>query len=140
METVLESNTLAAVERLVRATNSHSVEEVVACFAPDYRLESPLHPARSFAGQDQVRRNWTQIFSGVPNIAVRVVNQAVDGATIWTEWEMTGTRRDGQRHLMRGVFVFGVADGLIRSGRMFLESVDESGMSMDAAVQRQLGQ
>jgi hypothetical protein len=52
---------------------------------------------------------------------------------------MSGTRRDGQRHLMRGVFVFGVADGLIRTGRMFLEPVDESTANMDAAVQRQLG-
>jgi hypothetical protein len=129
----------ATVARLVRATNSHQVEQVVACFAPDYRLESPLHPARSFAGLEQVRRNWTQIFAGVPDIAARVVAQAVDGQTIWTEWEMSGTRRDGHPHLMRGVFVFGVADGLIRSGRMFLEPVDESGANMDAAVQRQLG-
>jgi ketosteroid isomerase-like protein len=134
-----ETSPKATVERLVEATNSHQVEAVVACFAPDYRLESPLHPARSFSGQEQVRRNWTQIFAGVPNLAARVLAQAVDGQTIWTEWEMSGTRRDGQPHLMRGVFVFGVFDGLIRTGRMFLELVDESGTNMDAAVQRQLG-
>lgn len=132
------SGSLEMVTRLVAATNAHDLEKVVACFASDYQLTSPLHPARSFRGQEQVRRNWTQIFAGVPDITTRLVAHAVDGATIWTEWEMTGTRRDGKPHLMRGVFVFGVADGLIQTGRMFLEVVDESGGDMDAAVRAQV--
>jgi ketosteroid isomerase-like protein len=132
------SGSLEMVTRLVAATNAHDLEKVVACFAPDYQLTSPLHPARSFRGQEQVRRNWTQIFAGVPDIVTRLVAHAVDGATVWTEWEMTGTRRDGKPHLMRGVFVFDVADGLIQTGRMFLEVVDESGGDMDAAVRAQV--
>lgn len=133
-----EKNPVAAIERLVHATNSHEVERVVACFAPDYRLESPLHPARSFSGQEQVRRNWTQIFAGVPNLQARLVAHAGDGDTVWTEWEMTGTRRDGRPHLMRGVFVFGVAGGLVRTGRMFFEPVDDSPADMDSAVRAQV--
>jgi ketosteroid isomerase-like protein len=132
------SSALTTVTRLVAATNAHDLEQVVACFAPDYQLTSPLHPARSFRGQDQVRRNWTQIFAGVPDITARLVAHALDGATIWTEWEMSGTRRDGKAHLMRGVFVFGVEDGLIQTGRMFLEVVDESSVDMDAAVRAQV--
>jgi len=133
-----EKNPVAAIERLVHATNSHEVERVVACFASDYRLESPLHPARSFSGQEQVRRNWTQIFAGVPDLQARLVAHAVEGDTVWTEWEMTGTRRDGKPHLMRGVFVFGVAGGLIRTGRMFFEPVDDSPADMDSAVRAQV--
>lgn len=129
---------LKTIERLVRATNAHDLEQVVACFAPDYQLASPLHPARSFRGQEQVRRNWTQIFAGVPDIATRLLAHAVDGATIWSEWEMAGTRRDGKPHLMRGVFVFRVAGGLIHGGRMFLEVVDESSGDMDTAVRAQV--
>src|SRR4051812_16243911 len=129
-----EKSPMAAVERLVQATNSHEVERVVGCFAPDYRLESPLHPARSFSGQEQVRRNWTQIFAGVPDLQARLVAHARDGRIVWTEWEMTGTRRDGRPHLMCGVFVFGVAGGLIRTGRMFFEPVDDSPVDMDSAV------
>ncbi|MDP9000770.1 MAG: nuclear transport factor 2 family protein [Myxococcota bacterium] len=116
---------MAAVERLIRVTNAHDIDGVVSCFADDYVLDAPVHPRRSFRGNEQVRRNWTQIFGAVPDIAVRVVRSTRDGNAAWTEWEMTGTRRDGVQHLMRGVFIFGVNDGLMRWGRMFLEPVDE---------------
>jgi ketosteroid isomerase-like protein len=115
---------LVAVERLVRVTNAHDIEGIVACFADDYVLDSPIHPQRSFRGKEQVRRNWTQILAAVPDIAVRVLRSARDGDTAWTEWEMNGTRRDGVAHAMRGVFIFGVSGGLVRWGRMFLEPVD----------------
>jgi ketosteroid isomerase-like protein len=129
---------LGTIERLLRATNAHDLEGVVACFAEDYALDAPLHPQRSFRGRDQVRRNWTQIFAGVPDITTRVVRSATDGATLWTEWEMSGTRRDGGAHLLRGVFIFGIGGGLIRTGRMFLEPVEESGPGMDRAISAQL--
>ena len=34
--------------------------------------------------------------------AADVLRSAVAGDTVWSEWEMTGTRRDGTAHLMRG--------------------------------------
>ena len=130
---------ISAVDRLVRVTNAHDIEGIVACFTDDYALESPLHPARSFRGKEQVRRTWTQILGAIPDIETRVVRAAADDESVWTEWEMSGTRRDGGKHLMRGVFIFGVADGLLRWGRMFLEPVDESSLDMDAAVRGQVG-
>ena len=133
-----DSSPVATVERLVRATNEHDIERVVACFAQDYALEAPAHPQRSFRGNAQVRRNWTQIFAAVPDISTRVLRSAVDGDTVWTEWEMSGTRRDGGAHLMRGVFIFGIADGKVHWGRMFLEPVEESGAGIDAALRGQL--
>jgi len=54
--------------RLERATNAHDVNEVVACFAADYRNETPAHPERGFTGREQVRGNWEQIFAAIPNI------------------------------------------------------------------------
>jgi ketosteroid isomerase-like protein len=129
----------AIIDRLVDATNRHDVEDVVACFADDYELAAPLHPSRSFRGREQVRRNWTQIFDAVPDIATRLVGAAVAGECVWTEWEMAGTRHDGAPHLMRGVFIFTVGGGRIRSGRMFLETVERGGDDMDAAVRRQVG-
>jgi ketosteroid isomerase-like protein len=131
---------LATIERLLDATNAHDVEGVVGCFSDDYRLEVPAHPARSFRGNDQVRRNWTQIFEGVPNISARLLRTATDGDadSVWTEWEMSGTRRDGGAHAMRGVFIFGITDGLIRWGRMFLEPLDGSPQQMDGALAGQL--
>lgn len=62
----------ALVERLCRATNDHDLEALTRCFAPDYRNETPAHPVRSFQGREQVRRNWEQIFAGVPDIEAKV--------------------------------------------------------------------
>ena len=119
-----KADPIATIDRLVCATNEHRIDGIVDCFAEDYTLEAPTAPQRSFRGRDQVRRNWTQIFAAVPDITTRVVRSAVDGDTVWTEWEMSGARRDGAAHLMRGVFIFGISGGLVRWGRMFLSPVE----------------
>jgi ketosteroid isomerase-like protein len=129
---------MSTIDRLLYATNAHDLEGIVACFADDYTLEAPSHPARSFRGKEQVRRNWTQILGAVPDIATRVLRAASDDESVWTEWEMSGTRRDGSRHWMRGVFIFGISGGSIRWGRMFLEPVDESSIGIDAALRAQV--
>ena len=128
----------ATVERLVLATNQHDIEVLVACFAEDFDNATPVHPARGFRGHAQVRRNWEQIFAFVPDITTEITRSAVDGNTIWTEWEMRGTRRDGTAHHMRGVILFGVGDGLIRWARFYLEPVDTSDATVDDAVREQV--
>jgi ketosteroid isomerase-like protein len=124
------------VDRLVAATNAHDIDAVVACFTPDYRNETPAHPARGFVGRDQVRRNWTQIFAAVPDIKADVVRSASEGDTAWTEWEMRGTRPDGSLHLMRGVIVFGVVGNEAAWARFYLEPVDEGDVRIDDAVRQ----
>jgi ketosteroid isomerase-like protein len=128
----------ALVERLVRATNDHDIDALVACFAKDYVNETPTHPERGFVGNDQVRSNWEQIFTFVPDVRAEVVRLAVDRDTAWTEWEMTGTRRDGTAHRMRGVILFGVRDGVAQWARFYLEPLDESATTVDAAVREQV--
>jgi ketosteroid isomerase-like protein len=129
---------LAAIDRLVRATNAHDLESLVECFSEDYQNETPAHPARGFRGRAQVRRNWEQIFEFVPDIHAEVVRTALDADTVWTEWEMRGTRRDGKSHWMRGVIVFGVSDDAIRWARFYLEPVDESDATADDVIRRQV--
>lgn len=131
---------LSVVEGLRDASNAHDVEAIVACFAPDYRNVTPLHPARGFVGREQVRRNWTQILAAMPDVSTEIVASASAGDTVWTEWEHRGTRRDGSGHLMRGVIVFGVRAGVIVTARFFLEPVEETdrGGGVDAAVRRQV--
>src|SRR3954470_14743344 len=90
------------VERLVAATNAHDVDGIVGCFAEDYVNETPTHPARGFVGRDQVRRNWTAILSGVPDHRAELLRTCVDGDTVWSEWRMSGTRRDGSILEMAG--------------------------------------
>jgi ketosteroid isomerase-like protein len=131
---------MATIQRLVEAANAHDLDGIVSCFAESYVLESPLHPARSFRGGDQVRRNWNQILAAVPDIRVQLLRSATDhdDGSVWTEWEMAGTRRDGSPHLVRGVFIFGVAEGVVCRGRMFLEPVDDSAVTMDESIRAQV--
>jgi limonene-1,2-epoxide hydrolase len=127
-----------AVHRLQRAVADRDLEAVVACFAPEYRNETPAHPERSFTGRDQVRLNWTQIFDAIPDIEAKVLNLAVDGSVVWTEWEHRGTRPDGSAHLMRGVVIFGVANGLIEWARFYLEPVEARSGGVDEAIRKQV--
>src|SRR3954451_1337607 len=95
------------VMRLQRAVNDHDLDALVACFAADYRNETPAHPARGVIGREQVRRNWGQILGAVPDL-VADLRMIADDSTAWTEWEMRGTRVAGSPHLMRGVVIFEV--------------------------------
>jgi ketosteroid isomerase-like protein len=133
------SSGLALIERLKQAVDTHDLELLSGCFAEDFTNETPVHPARSFQGREQVRQNWAQIFGAVPDIQAEVVRSAVDGNTAWTEWEMRGTRRDGARHLMRGVSIFGLGEDRFTSVRFYLEPVEEGGVGVEAAVRLAVG-
>jgi hypothetical protein len=129
---------MSTIDRLVRATNQHDLESMTACFSEEYQNETPAHPARGFRGRAQVRRNWEQIFAFVPDIHAEVVRSAVDRDTVWTEWEMRGTRRDGRSHWMRGVIVFTVSGDAIQRALFYLEPVDESDATVDDAIREQV--
>lgn len=124
------------IEGLRRAVNAHDVDAVVRCFEPGYVNETPAHPGRGFTGHEQVRVNWTRIFAGMPDITAEVLAATVDGTTLWSEWEMRGHRPDGALHIMRGVIVFEVIDGVATSARFYLEPVDEGEGGVDASVGR----
>jgi ketosteroid isomerase-like protein len=128
----------AMLDRLAGATNSHDVDRLVDCFTDDYRNETPAHPSRSFTGREQVRRNWTQIFTAVPDLRATVLRSASVGDTVWSEWEMTGTRHDGTTHLMRGVILFGVDAGRACWARFYLEPVVAGDETVDSAVSDQV--
>jgi ketosteroid isomerase-like protein len=133
-----EPGPAAMVQRLERATNEHDLEALVACFTADYRNETPAHPERGFTGREQVRKNWTQIFAAIPDVTSEVLRYVVDGDVVWTEWEHRGTRRDGSPHMMRGVVIFGVVDGLAAWARFYLEPVQQAAGTVDDAVNRQV--
>jgi limonene-1,2-epoxide hydrolase len=130
---------VAAVKRLLEAVNDHDIDGVVSSFADGYLNETPAHPGRGFRGNDKVRTNWTQIFAGVPDIRAQIPRMAVDGETVWTEWEMAGTRTDGGAFLMRGVVIFGVNGATIASARFYLEPVEQTSGDVDAHTRRVVG-
>jgi ketosteroid isomerase-like protein len=127
---------MSLVRRLAAATNAHDLDELVACFADDYLNETPAHPERGFRGAEQVRRNWAQLFAGIPDLSARILATAGAGDTVWTEWEMSGTRGDGAAHLMRGVIIFSVAAGKATSARFYLEPVEDISGGVDAQISR----
>ena len=126
------------VDRLCDALNDHDLDALAACFAADYRNETPVHPSRGFVGREQVRRNWVQIFAAVPDLQARVLDSAVVGDLVWTEQEHHGTRADGTRHVMRGVVIFRVAEGTVTHARFYLEPVDVGSDRVEDAVRRQV--
>jgi hypothetical protein len=74
----------------------------------------------------------------VPDIEA-TVGWAASGDTVWSEWEMRGTRRDGAPHLMRGVVIFGIEERQAKWARFYLEPVEEGGGGIDEAVRRGVG-
>jgi hypothetical protein len=132
------SSSRAVIDRLLKATNDHDLDALVDCFAVDYINATPAHPLRGFTGREQVQLNWRQIFAAVPDLMAEVTAEVEEGGAAWTEWEMSGTRGDGTRHLMRGVIIFTVLDNRIRAARFYLEPVETSTGDVNTAVQAQL--
>ena len=122
------------VAQLVAAVNDHDLEALVGLFGADYVNQTPAHPARGFTGNQQVRRNWESIFAAVPDLGAEVTSQALMENTVWTEWAMDGTRRDGAGHHLRGVVIFTVVDGHATAARFYLEPLDTSDGDVDAAI------
>ncbi len=122
---------------LMAAINNHDIDAMAACFEPDYDSEFPAHTDRSFRGHMEMRKNWSQIFAAVPDITAVLRSSTSHGNTVWAEWEWKGTRRDGVKHLMRGVTIQGFNQGRIAWVRLYMEPV-QTGPGTDAALRAAL--
>lgn len=121
--------------RLRDAMNSHDIDAFVDCFHEDYRSEQPVHPGRAFAGRTQVRANWSAIFAATPDFTAVLVSSCQAEGQEWSEWRWTGTRTDGSTLDIAGVTVFGVRDGRIAWGRLYVEPVQAAEETISEAVQ-----
>ena len=123
------------MHRLLAAMNAHDLDAFVSCFATDYRSEQPAHPARAFEGSDQVRENWTGVFSGVPDFRAELVLSVTTEAGVEIgEWRWRGTHNDGAAFAMDGVIVLGVVHEQIAWGRLYMEPVEDDGAGIDQMV------
>jgi ketosteroid isomerase-like protein len=134
-----ESSPWETLDRLQRAMNDHDLDAFLACMHPEYRSEQPAHPERGFGGREQVEKNWSALFAGIPNFHAELLDTAVRDDTAWTEWHWTGTRADGSTLDIRGVTLFRIEHGLITSGRLYMEEVEEAGEDIDETVRRLSG-
>ncbi len=127
------------LDQLVTAVNAHDIDGLLDCFAQDYALTDPVHPARSFDGSVQVRRNWTTMFAAVPDVRLDEQHRAVTDTGFWLEAAQVGSRRDGLRLEMQTVFIAEVARGRIARARMYAAPVERGGPSIDAVFATMAG-
>ena len=125
--------------RLVAAQNAHDVDAFVSCFAPDYSSAQPAHPDRTFIGSAQVRKNWTEMFAGVPDFRAELLDSARDGSTAWGEFEWRGNKLDGSALHSRGVIIGVVRNGRLAAARLYMSDVEDAGRGIDAAVEGMIG-
>jgi ketosteroid isomerase-like protein len=129
----------AVSERLRQAMNVHDLEAHLACIHDDYRSEQPAHPARAFTGRGQVRENWSTLYESMPDFRAELLRLAVVGDEEWAEWIWQGTKEDGTPLEERGVTIFGIRDGRIAWGRLYLEETEREGADITETVRRMAG-
>jgi ketosteroid isomerase-like protein len=127
------------MQRLNAAMNAHDIDAFLACFREDYQSEQPAHPDRTFQGREQVQRNWSAVFAGVPDFRSELLRAADDGNTIWSEWHWQGMQSDGTPLDMVGVIVCGVSEDQISWARLYMEPVEQAGAGIESAVRRMTG-
>jgi limonene-1,2-epoxide hydrolase len=137
MQASTNTSPLAVVQRIQRAVNEHDLDALGECFDLDYQSEQPMRPDHAFRGREQMRKNWTQIFGAVPDIHAEVLRCAVDGDTIWTEWDLQGTQRDGSPWHSVMITIAGVQHDQVAWMRLFMDVV-RTGDDIDAAVRADL--
>jgi limonene-1,2-epoxide hydrolase len=136
MSADVQAASVEVIERLHNAMNERDLEAFVAGFHPDYRSEQPAHPNRGFGGREQVEKNWSAIFEGIPDFHADLIATATEGDMVWCEWHWTGTRAHEQPLDMRGVTLFEIKNGRVVSGRLYMEEVEEAGAEIDETVRR----
>jgi len=124
------------MERQASALNAHDVDALVDCFHDDLDSEDFGHPSGSFQGREHLRRNWELMLAHVPDLKAELRATAVEGDTVWGEWRIYGSRRDGTLLDLRGVAISKVRDGRIASSRRYLAPVDLGAETADGYLQR----
>jgi len=116
---------LPTIERLRDAINSHDAARVADCFTEDYQSDMPLHPSRSFTGRARVLENWQAIFVRLPDLRATVLRACQDPSGCWwSEWEMSGSSREGIASFLTGVvIILSVVEQRIDHTRFYLDAV-----------------
>jgi len=120
--------------KLKDAFNTHDINSFIECFDENYYSEQPVHPDRTFRGQEQVKKNWSSNFDEMPDFSAQLLRHFISNDSIWAEWEWQGTRQGKSRLHMRGVTIMGVEDGKIKWGRLYVEPVQVSGKGIEVTV------
>jgi ketosteroid isomerase-like protein len=117
------------LEQMRAALDAHDLDAFVEFFRDDYVGERPRHPGSPVSSREDVRANWAEVISDVPDLRVDVPAAVQDGNKIWSEWRAYGTARSGAMLELRGVIIFGIEGDKVAWSRMYMEPV-EQGLSL----------
>ena len=118
------------LERMRAALDAHDLDAFVGFFREDYVGERPRHPGSPMSSREDVRNNWAEVISDVPDLRVDVPAAVEDGNTIWSEWRAYGTARSGATLELRGVIIFGIQGDQVAWSRMYMEPVEHEGVPL----------
>lgn len=113
--------------RWTRALTTHDLEAAAGCFHPDYRDVAPARRGETVNGRAEARRNLSRLFEDVPDLRAALLSSVGDDETVWMEWRIWGTRRDGTSMDFVGVNIFRVKDDQFVSGRIYTELARDAG-------------
>jgi ketosteroid isomerase-like protein len=113
------------IGRVQAAINAHDLEAFLACFDEAYDSKQPLRPEHSFRGREGVRRNWSANLARVPDLRWDPLDAHFGADEAWCEWRRHGTRLDGTRFDVSGVVIYGIEDGRIVRGRLYVGYLPE---------------
>jgi ketosteroid isomerase-like protein len=118
------------LEQMRAALDAHDLDAFVEFFRDDYVGERPRHPGSPVSSREDVRANWAEIISDVPDLRIDVPAAVQDGNRIWSEWRAYGTAHSGAMLELRGVIIFGLEGDKVAWSRMYMEPV-EAGLTLD---------
>ena len=122
---MIDTDPSAVVARIRDAVNRHDLDDLMDCYAAGIRGEEPTLLDRDFSGVEQLRANWEQILTGIPDLEMDLLDVVLQGDTVWAEWRWRGSRTDGTRIVRTGVIIYEVSDGKVVRLRRYMGPLQE---------------
>lgn len=110
----------AFVRRFQEAWDSRKPAKLAAILHPDATVYQP--PVREQFRGHQVGEYFEQVFVGMPDLTLKLLDWAARGDVVMIEWEITATVGDGPLS-WRGIDRFHVRDGLADDEFVYFDSL-----------------
>ncbi|MFC0862289.1 nuclear transport factor 2 family protein [Sphaerimonospora cavernae] len=104
--------TRQVVERYIQALNHHDPDAIAACVTPDFHNEHTSVAGTSLRGRDAYRERLPTFLGQFTDLRYEIEDLIVDGWRAAVPYRMS-FHHDGRPVVIRGMFRFTVADGLI---------------------------
>ena len=98
------------------AFNAHNINAIMSHMTDDCLFEASAGPdsdGEKFAGQEQVRKAFEDVFAAFPDAHWGKARHFILGNRGFSEWIFTGTKLDGTKIEVTGVDLFTFKDGKI---------------------------